>query len=101
MKIEGKQPKFVDAEEEEDNWHVFNPYLGYFDNDTINDERIEFIIKTIGTLKGKKIKDNKVKHSIAAKIMGSSLEDNDIFNACDDFMKHVEIISSVFVQLRH
>jgi len=94
MKIEGKQPKFVDAEEEEDNWHVFNPYLGYFDNDTINDERIEFIIKTIGTLKGKKIKDNKVKHSIAAKIMGSSLEDNDIFNACDDFFTSKDILYS-------
>ncbi len=94
-KIEGHQPKFIDPYSGEDDWDQYSNYLSQFDNDTITDERIEFIIKTLGSInQKKKLKEAPTKHAISMKILASNLEDEDLFIACDGYFGANEFIYS-------
>jgi len=90
-KIELKQPKFLDVNENEDDWVKFSKYIEIFKRDSISDERMELVINTIDEFKKiKTLKEKNTKHSIIRNILRFKLEDKDVKSATIDFFGSTE-----------
>lgn len=92
-KIEGRAPKFKDLDNEKDDWFVFRKYLDPYDNDTITDERISYLMSTVSSInQTRKIIKPEIKHAIIRMILTNKMRDEDVFNAVDDFFS-INVIS--------